>query len=188
MSSLEDQLPGMYREMHAAGAFQGLSWEPHLRDLKNFLSFRESGRILDYGCGPLGGLAKHYGQGVVAYDPFVEKFAADPWKQDFTTFFSCDVMEHLTLEQLHQLMRRLCKVEKIRFLFIVLSTRPANKLLPNGLNAHLTIRTAQWWKGFFDASLGLHFAPEVEKADLIHDEALFAWARLGHNREALRGE
>ncbi len=186
MSKLEEKLPGMYRAMHEDGAFKGDSWEAHLQDFKTFLSFRPSVATLDYGCGPTGGLKKHFGN-TVAHDPYVPEFAEDPWKKEFDTFFSCDVFEHLMQEQLLSLMRRLCKAEKLKYVFIVLSTRPANKLLPNGLNAHLTIRTAQWWTGFFAASLGLHFVPEIEKADLIHDEATFAFARIGHHRDALRG-
>lgn len=188
MSKLEEQLPEMYRKMHRGGAFVGNSWEARLQNFKEFLAFRESGRILDFGCGPTGGLAKHFGDGlVVSHDPYVKEYEADPWNEKFDVFFSCDVFEHLTQEYLLQLTRRLCKHTSINLVFIVLSTRPANKLLPNGLNAHITIRTAQWWKGFFAAVLGPHFVPEMEKADLIHDEAIFAFARKGFEREALRG-
>lgn len=189
MTKLEEMLPEMYRQMHRDGAFKGNTWEAHRHSLQQFLAFRPSGRILDFGCGPTGGLAKYYGyERVISHDPFVPEYAADPWSEQFSIFFSCDVFEHLTQEQLLQLTRRLCKHTSINLVFVALSTRPANKLLPNGLNAHLTIRAPQWWEGFFAATLCPHFVPEVMRTDLIHDEAVFAFARKGFEREALRGE
>lgn len=189
MTKLEEMLPEMYRQMHRDGAFVGNTWEAHQRTFQQFLAFRPSGRILDFGCGPTGGLARYYGpEQVISYDPFVPEYAADPWQEQFGVFFSCDVFEHLPQEQLLQLTRRLCKHTPINLIFIALSTRAANKVLPNGINAHLTVHAPQWWDGFFAATLGPHFVPEIAKTDLIHDEAVFAFARKGINRESLRGE
>lgn len=186
MTKLEEMLPDMYRQMHNEGAFKGDTWTAHRQALNEFLAFRTSGRILDFGCGPKGGLDAYYGpMRVVSYDPYVAEYSEDPWNKDFDTFFSCDVFEHLQQDALLQLMRRLCKHTSLNFVFIALSTRPANKLLPNGLNAHLTIRTPQWWDGFFAASLGPHFVAEMQRVDLLRDDAVFAFARKGFERKGI---
>lgn len=184
MSKLEDLLPGMYREMHAAGAFVGNSWRLYFDEFKSFLyntGLHHDGpdyqRILDFGCGPTGGLQQHFSD-VVAYDPYVEKYADDPWKQPFDVFFSSDVFEHLPLGELRQLVRRLCKHATIQKIFVVISTRSANKFLPNGTNAHLTVRSAQWWHGFFDAQLGLHYDIVYARADMLAETCLFGFTRI----------
>lgn len=179
MTKLEEKLPEMYRQMHREGAFKGDSWRQHLDGLKGALALRPSGRILDYGCGPTGGLAKYFGDVVISHDPYVEKYADDPWGKQFDVFFSSDVFEHLPLETLLQLVRRICKHKPIAIVYIALSTRHANKIMPNGLNAHLTVRSAQWWKGFFEGQMFPHFRFVKMEADLLREEATFSFTRIG---------
>ena len=195
MSKLEAMLPGMYAEMHARSAFKGDSWNRHFFELFRFFDIDNNlGKhtILDYGCGPTGGLAgprvTEYGSGisdvlscysckVVPYDPYVEKYSADPWHSPLTGFFSCDVFEHMPLPQLRELLRRLCKHSSITHVFIALSTRAANKVLPNGLNAHITQHSGDWWQGLFDGILGAHFDCQASRVYLQEGEAAYEFVR-----------
>jgi hypothetical protein len=178
MSDLEAQLPKFYAELHEKNAFLGTSWRRHLAPFKDFLALRPFGRdILDYGCGPLGGLQEYWSHKVIAYDPYIPEFAADPWKQDFDTVFSCDVLEHMTEFQLRHFLRRLCKHVSIQVVFLALTARAANKTFSNGLNVHLTVHAPEWWRGVFDTVLGSHYTMELATADMLTSECVFGFIR-----------
>jgi hypothetical protein len=177
MTKLDDKLPTLYKELHANGAFQGLSCRDHVQDFKSFLTFRKSGAVLDYGCGPLGGIKGHVPSTVIPYDPYVPEFSADPWEKKFDVFFSSDVFEHIPEQQLYGLLRRLCKHRQIKLIFLVISTRHANKTFSNGVNVHLTVRSAEWWHGFLVGVLGLHFVPELIKVDGMNATCTFGFHR-----------
>lgn len=194
MTKLDAMLPGMYAEMHARGAFQGDAWEHRYFDLFSFLGGDAAGgvhkhTVLDFGCGPTGGLAgkrRHGGvdnplalyDGVaVPYDPYVPEYAADPWKKPLTAFFSCDVFEHMPLHQIRDLVRRLCKHKTITHVLVSIATRPANKTLPNGLNVHITVKSPEWWQGFFDATLGTHFECTESVAYMATGDVVFGFVR-----------
>lgn len=175
---LAKKLPDMYAELHARGAFKGDSWRPHLDRFHAFLG--SASPVLDFGCGPKGGLAgdvqAHYE--AVGYDPYVPYYADKPWARRFKAFFSCDVFEHLTLDYLHRLFGRLRDTQpELAKVFVALSTRPANKTLSNGLNVHLIVKPGAWWLGFMQAALGRDFAVVEAAEDLGRGEAVFAFAR-----------
>lgn len=181
MSKLTDLLPGFYAELHAKGAFRGDSWRRHAAAFQRFLG-PANRVVVDFGCGPAGGLAEYVplaaaGVRVVPHDPYVPAFAGDPWKEGVDALFSCDVFEHMPAEQIHQVLRRLCKSTTVTHAYVVLSTRPATKTLPNGLNCHVTVKPAAWWQGFLDATLGLHFDCRVSVAYVHEDEAVFGFVR-----------
>lgn len=179
MSKLEEILPILYRDMHAAGAFLGDTWRRHMVDIQSFAS--GMGPILDYGCGPKGGLSDKSGPptelAVVPYDPYVKQYSEDPWGKNPAVFFSCDVFEHMTLPDLRTLMRRIWKQKSIRKVYISLSTRAANKTMPNGMNAHLTVQSADWWAGFFAYTFEEHFNCIVSQIDRLHDDCRFMFIR-----------
>lgn len=179
MSKLEDLLPTFYRELHANGAFKGDSWRWHEAHLINLVAFKPSGAILDFGCGPQGGLLRssRLPGHKIPYDPYVEEYSEDPWKKDFDVFFTSDVLEHLTEEMLLELTRRLCKHKRIKYLCLGVTARAANKHFSNGTNVHLTIHPAAWWHGFFAGQLGLHFEIFSAEHDLLNDEVNFCFIR-----------
>lgn len=187
MSKLTDMLPGMYAEMHAAGAFKGDSWRRHYDGLLRFLGGpREVAAhvVVDFGCGPAGGLAdpdapaRRMPKRVLPYDPYVKAYVSPPWKAQPTAFFSCDVFEHLPVEALRDLARQLCKARSVTRAYVVLATRAATKTMPNGVNAHLTVRPADWWHGFFDGAMGNHYRVDLATSDLAAGEAVFGLVRV----------
>jgi hypothetical protein len=181
-TKLDKLLPDFYRQMHQAHAFLGDSWLRHKGRLLDFVPAPPAqGPILDFGCGPEGGLAADcrrawpwIAESFIPHDPYVPAYAQDPWKSGFRVFFSCDVFEHLPAWQLSHLLLRLRKHASCDKIFVALSTRPANKCLPNGLNAHLTVRPVDWWHGFFSAALGGVYTWAIAEADLAAGEAVFA--------------
>lgn len=103
--------------------------------------------ICDYGCGE-GTLAvalRSLGwKGFIAeYDP------AMPGKNHLpkpAQLVACtDVLEHIEPEYLDAVLRHIWAVAELGAFFTI-ATRPANKVLPDGRNAHLIQETPKWWR------------------------------------------
>lgn len=76
------------------------------------------------------------------YDPFVEEFSAEPEAADMV--ICTDVMEHIEPQCTKAVMDHLAALTK-RIIFFSIALCPANKILADGRNAHINIRTAEYW-------------------------------------------
>jgi len=106
---------------------------------------------LDYGCGTgelVRKVAEYYRSAsplitYSEYDPGVAGKDAPPistWD-----LVSCmDTLEHIEPDRLDAVLADLHRLTR-RMLFVVISTRPAGKVLPSGRNAHLIIEDSTWW-------------------------------------------
>lgn len=65
-------------------------------------------------------------------------------------------------------------------MLLVVSTRAANKVMPNGMNAHLTVRPADWWVGFFDATIGRRFTMDRCHTDHVRADCTLAYVARDH--------
>lgn len=101
--------------------------------------------ILDYGCGQ-GTLATavHAASdfAVVGYDPARPGFDLLPAPADLVV--CTDVLEHIEPDRLDAVLNHLRALTRIA-LFAVVATRPAQKFLSDGRNAHLLLYDAAWW-------------------------------------------
>lgn len=184
MTKLDAMLPGMYAQLHADGAFKGGAWKAKAGDgFVRFLKEHKAydGLILDFGCGPEGGLKAHpaIGHRVIPHDPYVLSYAAKPSPDTaIRVLFSCDVLEHLSLDALGRFADQVRDMRNyLEYAYISVATRSANKLLPNGLNVHLTVWTPQRWHGWFEGNLGDLFEVVLAEADLLADTAVFGLRR-----------
>lgn len=176
---IESLLPTLYRDMHADGAFHGRGWESH-RSLISEFFVPGTRPILDFGCGPLGGLSADLGDEAIPYDPYLKKFSADPWVLLPRGVFSCDVLEHLTVPMLRDFAERVLTTPTVRRVLLVVSTRAANKVMPNGMNAHLTVHPPDWWIGFFAATIGRRFTLDRCHADCVGSDCTLAYVVREH--------
>lgn len=76
------------------------------------------------------------------YDPAVPRLAAMPRAADFV--ICTDVLEHVERDKLEAVLRHLCSLMKKGGYFAI-ATRPANKLLPDGRNAHAIVEDTPFW-------------------------------------------
>lgn len=108
--------------------------------------------VLDYGCGP-GTLKKELepvcpGLFITEYDPGVDGKDALPDPADIVV--CVDVLEHVEPDKIGAVIRHLYDLTN-RAAIVSVATRPAEKRLPDGRNAHLIIDNAVWWRDQFAA-------------------------------------
>lgn len=109
--------------------------------------------VLDYGCGP-GGLVKAITEKFVAlpgvtyheYDPCVPGKDAEPETADIV--YCGDVMEHIEEQCVDAVVDHLADLTRYHLLLVV-AYAPAKKTLPDGRNAHITIKRPDWWLSKF---------------------------------------
>jgi hypothetical protein len=174
------ELTRLYSEMHREGdrvngisaekTFSGISLLPVAPQIKCLIDATGASTILDYGCGKATQYAAGYvdpGQrqfaGVTAYwgvasvhcyDPAVAKFCALP-EGKFDGVICTDVLEHCPEEDVPWIVDELFAYANM-FVFANVACYPAHKVLPNGENAHCTIRPPEWWESLFAATAARH--------------------------------
>ena len=160
-----------YRSLHVDGekhmgmpperVFPGAHLFPQLHRIKQLIDLAGARTILDYGCGkgkqydpvinPVAGL--NIGETVMdywdidnvhCYDPCFEPFSALPDGR-FDGVISTDVLEHCPEQDIPWIVDEIFGYAE-RFVFANVACYPAAKRLPDGENAHCTIRDIDWWQ------------------------------------------
>jgi hypothetical protein len=170
-----------YRSLHRSGSTQrnlgsqetysGISLFAHLQRIKRLAELTGAQQIMDYGAGK--GLAYAMspldipGVGRVdtlidfwnvdyvhCYDPCHEPHSRLPAEQ-FDGVISTDVMEHCPEEDLPWIVDEMFSYAR-KFVFANIASYPAMMILPNGENAHITLRPFDWWRTLFAGSGASH--------------------------------
>lgn len=98
--------------------------------------------ILDYGCGR-SKLIDYFNVEVAdRYDPAIKEFSEKPTRQ-YDLVLCTDVMEHIEEEFVDWVLKDLAYLGKR--VFFAISLTKACEILPNGMNAHVTIKEGFWW-------------------------------------------
>lgn len=98
--------------------------------------------ILDYGCGK-GTLASSIPFPIWEYDPAISGKDKEPRSAELVV--CTDVLEHIELELLENVLKDLKRVTKSVGYFVI-STRPAIKTYFDGSNTHYIIKDKEWWE------------------------------------------
>lgn len=168
------ELVAIYRDMHingeqskgvsAAQMFPGHSLPRHAGSLKKLITHFGATTVLDYGSGKgmqyavspgaikLGtqqfdSIPAYWGVDVTCYDPAYPPHATLPGKK-FDATISTDVLEHCPEEDVPWIVDEMFSYAT-RFLYANVACYPAMKVMPNGENAHCTIRPYDWWVAVF---------------------------------------
>lgn len=164
------ELLALYRRMHQEGApgqdlpaertFAGTSLRFHLSAIRALAKSVGASSLLDYGSGkgvlyeqqpltlPDGStvpsLMAYWGlEQVRCYDPAYEHFAERPLGT-FDLVVCTDVLEHCPEEDIDWILGEIFGFAR-HAVFLCIAAYPAKKLLPNGENAHATVRPPRWW-------------------------------------------
>ena len=140
----------MYRKMHrTTDRFPGRSIKKHADEIGELIRKFDAKTILDYGCGGGDQYVTHRVQDrwpdveIFMYDPAVPRFENKP-DGVFDGVVVCDVMEHVPEEAVDRVLKDIfASAEK--FAFFSIRNNPARVKLPDGTNAHCTLKGHQWW-------------------------------------------
>ncbi len=89
------------------------------------------------------------------YDPAVPGY--DRWPGFADLVICTDVLEHIEPEKLDTVLQLLQTLAR-KAIFLVIATRPSNKTMADGRNAHLIVESAAWWTAKLEA-LGFTVEP-----------------------------
>jgi hypothetical protein len=114
--------------------------------------------LLDYGCGgsdyDVAGFNEEDNQSAKSFFELDEVSLFEPArdidqrkKSDGVVCF--DVLEHIFISDVPRVVRELFELTD-KLLIVNVACYEARALLPNGENAHITVRPSLWWKGLFD--------------------------------------
>jgi hypothetical protein len=175
------QLITLYRDMHlhgdrlkghvASGTFDGRSLVPQAPRIKGLIGQTGAARILDYGSGKgrqydpapfviqgqgqWDGVLDYWGvDEVVCFDPAYPPYSRMPQGR-FDGVIATDVLEHCPEEDMPWIVDEIFAFST-RFVYVTIACYPAVKRLPNGENAHCTIRPPDWWNELFRSTAARH--------------------------------
>ena len=109
--------------------------------------------ILDFGCGRskiVELLSAATGAKITRHDPAIPEFSAEP-EGKFYLLTNFGVLEHVPEDSLDAVVGKMAGL--CHNAIIVIDTRPAEAVLPNGENAHCTLGSHDWWQQY----LSKHF-------------------------------
>ena len=152
---------GVQGEKDARNTFPGKSLLEHVPLIKEMVKKSGSHTLIDYGCGKaalyyskdfnlnngeiVDSIKSYWGVSEVKlYDPGVEEFSSFPNKK-YDGLISTDVLEHIPEDDIDWILNECFSLAE-KFIYMNIASYPALKKLPNGWNAHVTIKSPEWWR------------------------------------------
>ena len=148
MQEIRQKYVDLYKLYHEKGWGDGVSYPAQHSFIANLILDTQSKSVLDYGCGKakqyfVNEYHKEWGFMPSLYDPSIPEFANLP-EQNFDGIYSTDVMEHIPEQIIPEVFDYIFS-HATKFVFLGICTRPAVAILPNGENAHCTVKPFEWW-------------------------------------------
>lgn len=123
----------------------GASWVPYILPLVEGMEI-DAPTFLDYGCGRAtfkpAMLEALPAATIYEYDPGIPGKDAEPAPADIVV--ATDVMEHVEEQFVDATLKRLAGLSQ-RLCFMNIACELSKSLLPDGRNAHVTVRPPDWW-------------------------------------------
>ena len=130
--------------------YPGNSLTLHLDNIKKLIETTKSETALDYGCGK----AQHYIKDKIhlswglekigLYDPAILKWDCLPG-DNFDCVICTDVLEHVPEREINKTLEEIFTLSN-KCVYLNIAMYPARQILPNGENAHCTLKPEQWWR------------------------------------------
>lgn len=152
MMRLQGRLIPLYQEMHRRRDTNyrgGSTLKRHVAAISRLVEEMPTATILDYGCGKghqytEDGLHEAWG-GIMPtlFDPGVPGIDELP-EGTFDGVLCTGVLEHIPRREIGEAIGNLVRYTR-KWAFISIGCIPAHKKLPNGGNAHVTLKPEEWW-------------------------------------------
>jgi len=141
----------LYKEIHETqNVYNGSALILHAQSIKDVIAMFNVKTILDYGCGKgkqysEENLHKEYFRNIqpALYDPAVEQFSEMP-KGKFDLVICTDVLEHIPEEEIDAFLKGLYSKANTA-VYLGICNIPADTFLSDGRNAHVTLKSFDWW-------------------------------------------
>jgi len=123
--------------------------------------------VLDYGCGgsdwSTAGFHEENNKSAIEYFKLDKAYRYEPARNidernQVDCVVSFDVLEHIFISDVPTILRDIFSYAS-KLVVLNIACYPARAMLPNGENAHITVRHPLWWKGLID-NISLEF-PDI---------------------------
>lgn len=149
--SMLEKYKTSYQHLHKDETiFRGYSLKFYIPEITTLIRDGHLKSALDYGCGKAELHERHRLQELWRldvldkYDPGVVEWCEPP-SRSYDLVFCTDVMEHIEESDIDSVLRHIHSMTR-KVAFFSISTRLASKLLPDGTNAHKTVKPEKWWR------------------------------------------
>jgi hypothetical protein len=144
---VEQGLVAAYSAMHAETPSYGTTGIGVARSVIPYLRIAKFRTVLDYGCGK-GRLAEYMSdsghfEAADGYDPAIPGFS-EIRRPRYDAAVNVDMLEHIPEHDIDDVIAHISSLSS--HAFFVIDTRLAKAILPDGRNAHLTVKPAGWWR------------------------------------------
>lgn len=131
-------------------------------------------KILDYGCGKAKFhkfLFKDFSNiEIIKFDPAVEEFSKKPIGF-FDLLLCVDVLEHIEENKIQETLLDIFSYSNN--VILTITCYPATQILPNGKNAHYTIKNPEWWNELlkpYDKKYSVFYKTEAFRTNVTKNE------------------
>jgi hypothetical protein len=146
-------------QTHVDVAFSDFELRAYRMQVQQVLLDNQISSVLDYGCGGSNWYATGFDpesqQSAVEYFQLSRAWRYEPARdiderKPVDCVISFDVLEHIFIADVPNVLRDMFSYAN-KLLILNIACYPAAARLPNGENAHITVRDPLWWKGLLDA-------------------------------------
>lgn len=139
-------------------AFSDFELRPYRGHLREMIAPFSVSTVLDYGCGGSDWDQKGFhedGSSAKEFFGLKEAYRYEPARniderQKVDCVLCFDVMEHIFISDVPNVLRDIFSCAR-KLVVLNIACYPAAAKLPNGENAHITVRPPVWWKGMVDS-------------------------------------
>jgi len=140
-------------------AFSDFELRAHREHILSLFNAHSISTVLDYGCGGSdwrsSGFDEASGHSAVEYFKLQNAYRYEPARdiderQHVDCVISFDVLEHIFISDVPIVLRDMFSFAT-KLIILNIACYPAAAKLPNGENAHITVRHPLWWKGMVDS-------------------------------------
>ena len=145
---MTEEYLALLKEKHATDPTWGSTSVRYVDCVTELVRAHSCATVLDYGCGK-GALLEALGRSLpelvlTGYDPAIPKFSKLPEGEVFDLVICTDVMEHVEEKFVAAVLANVAAMAGTVAYFLI-ACYPARHFLPDGRNAHLTVRSPEWW-------------------------------------------
>lgn len=173
---MEWEYTDQYKKIYDDSPLYGRSGRYYIRLIETIIAEKNISSVFDFGCGRNANIILYLSKKfphlkLLGYDPAIKEnteLTTDviPTDTKFDLIISTDCLEHIPQNELPQCFEVFKKIDPKHMLHVI-CTREAEQILPDGTNAHKTIKPRIWWRKKFASELNDYNVRAMEKSELM---------------------